>query len=136
MEISTERWTLSEPFFPKSGHFLWLSKKGRGGLTPPPCCCTPERWSIKKLFLKILQYSQKNTYAGGLGLTLYQKRLQHRCFPENIATSLRATFSQNNYVTASGRWIWKHFLVVTNLSFARRISKQKLWKAFFLIAIS
>ena len=35
MEISTHGWTLSGPFFPKSGDFLWFLKKG-GGDPPPP----------------------------------------------------------------------------------------------------
>ena len=38
------------------------------------------------VFLKISQYSQKNT---GVGVS---KKLLHRCFPVNIANFLRATF--------------------------------------------
>ena len=43
----------------------------------------------KKVFLKILQNSQQNTW----GLQLYQKkRLWHRCFPMNLTKFLRTTF--------------------------------------------
>ena len=36
MENVTQGWTQSGRFFPKSGHFFWLSKQGGGGLPPPP----------------------------------------------------------------------------------------------------
>ena len=51
MEILTHGWTLSGPFFPKSGNFLWFLKKGGGDPAPSPCYA-PERRSIKKVVLK------------------------------------------------------------------------------------
>ena len=52
MEILTQRWTLSGPFFPKIRALFMIFKKGRGGLSPSPPFCTPERRSIKKVALK------------------------------------------------------------------------------------
>ena len=57
------------------------------------------RCSVKKVFLKISQKSQENTCVGVSfnkisGLNAYNfitKRLQHRCFPVNIAKFLRTT---------------------------------------------
>ena len=58
---------------------------------------------LKKVFLKILQNSQKNTCARvsfliklqALRLQFFKKRLWHRCFPATFAKFLRATFLQN-----------------------------------------
>ena len=62
------------------------------------------RSSIKKLFLKISQYSQKkhlcwslllNKNAGLLSWNFIKKRLQNRFFPVNIAKFLRAAVLEN-----------------------------------------
>ena len=53
--------------------------------------------SVKKVFLKVLQYSQKNTCVESLfnnvaslkTCNFIKKRLQHKCFPVNSATFLR-----------------------------------------------
>ena len=52
------------------------------------------RCSVKKVFLKILQNSQENTYARvffliELEATLLKKRLWHMCFPANFTIFLR-----------------------------------------------
>ena len=45
-----------------------------------------QRCVIIKIFFKISQYSQENTCVGGLqGCNFIEKRLQHSCFPVNIA---------------------------------------------------
>ena len=59
-----------------------------------------QRCSVKKVFLKISQYSQDKTCPGvsflsklqAWGLQLYWKRLSHRCFPMNFAIFLRTPF--------------------------------------------
>ena len=43
--------------------------------------------SEKKLFFKISQYSQENTYVQACDFI--KKRLQHKCFPANIVTFLK-----------------------------------------------
>ena len=48
----------------------------------------------KKLLLKILQYSQENTY---VGVSFIKRRLQHRWFPVNIAKCLRTPILMNSY---------------------------------------
>ena len=52
---------------------------------------------MKKMFLKILQYSRENTCVGvSEGLQLYLKKtLQHECFPVNIAKFLRTAIFEN-----------------------------------------
>ena len=60
----------------------------------------------RKVFLKLAQYSQENTYVGvffnkaaGLRDCNYiKKRLQNRCFPVKIAKFLRRACSQNTAV--------------------------------------
>ena len=47
---------------------------------------------FKKVFLKILQYLEENTCVGLKACNFIKKRLQHKCFPENIAKFLRTTF--------------------------------------------
>ena len=55
------------------------------------------------MFLKIPQFSKENTYVGGFfnkvaGLqvpSFMKKRLQHRCFPENITKFLRTPIFKN-----------------------------------------
>ena len=59
------------------------------------------RCSIKKLFLKIPQYSPKNNYVGimfkGLqACNFIKERLQHRCFHVNIVKFLRAPFKNTH----------------------------------------
>ena len=57
----------------------------------------------KEVLLKILQYLQENTCVGVFlkqvtGLQVYnfiKKRLQHRCFPVNIAKFLRTPILKN-----------------------------------------
>ena len=51
---------------------------------------------MKKLFLKISQYSQENTCFGA-DLQLIKKRLQHRCFSVNSAIFLRKPILKNIY---------------------------------------
>ena len=55
-----------------------------------------QRCTIKKLFFKILQYSQENSCARPSGLQL--QRLQHRYFPANIAITkfLKTSILKNN----------------------------------------
>ena len=56
------------------------------------------RCSIKKLFLKILQYSQENNCVGVSGLkacNFIKKRLETRYFPMNIVKFLRASILKN-----------------------------------------
>ena len=58
------------------------------------------RYSLKQVFLKISQYSQENGYTGvsfnkvaGLkACNFIKKILQYRCFPVNVAKTLRAVF--------------------------------------------
>ena len=63
---------------------------------------------FKKVFLKIFRHSQKNTCVGvsfsGLNVrNLIKKRLQHRCFPMNIAKFLKtALFYRTHPVATSG----------------------------------
>ena len=62
------------------------------------------RCSVKNVFLKISQYSKKNTCVGvffnkvaGLKTCNFiKKRLQHSCFPVIIAKFLRTSISKNN----------------------------------------
>ena len=130
MENLTQRLTLSGLFFPTIRALFMSFKKeqGRTSSIPPPLLRT---WKMvyKNVVLK------KFEILNALGLQRYWKRLQNRCFPVNIAKSIRTPFLQNNGWT-SVSWILKHFLVVTKLVFARRISKQWLWKEFIAIAIS
>ena len=66
-----------------------------------------QRCSIKKLFLKILQYSQENTCVG-VSLITFQdeipantfKRLQHRCVPVSIAKILRTPIFEESLKAA------------------------------------
>ena len=61
--------------------------------------------SAKKLFFKILQYSKKTAVLQSrlflintdfrAAATLIKKRLQHRCFPANIAKFLRTAILKN-----------------------------------------
>ena len=62
-------------------------------------------YSMKKLFLKILQYSQKNTCVrvffnenpGLQSCNFIKERLQHRCFSVNIAKFLRIPILKEIY---------------------------------------
>ena len=58
---------------------LWHSKAVTGGVLQ------------KKLLLKISQDSEENTFVG----VFINERLQHRCFPVNIANFLRAPILKN-----------------------------------------
>ena len=91
----------------------------------------------KKVFLKISQNSQGNTCVGvsffnkvaGLSLvTLLKKRLQHRCFPMNLAKFLRTPFSQN----AFGRLlldVWKFNIDNLKVSFLLiRLWRSQIWR--------
>ena len=60
------------------------------------------RCSLKKLFIIILQYSQENTCVGGIpslikikAYNFIKKRLQRRCFLDNIAKFLRTSILKN-----------------------------------------
>ena len=56
-----------------------------------------QRYSVKKVFLKISQISQENTWIGVFfdkvevlqSASFLRKRLQHKCFPVNFAKLLR-----------------------------------------------
>ena len=50
---------------------------------------------MKKMFLKIMQYSQENTCVRVSESTLLKKRLWHKDFPVNFARFLRAHILQN-----------------------------------------
>ena len=60
------------------------------------------------LFLNILQYSQEKTcirvsffkVAGLKAINFIKKRLQHRCFPVNIAEFLRTPILKNIWTAA------------------------------------
>ena len=55
---------------------------------------------MKKLFLNKWQYSQEDTYAGVFFNKidgLIRKRLQHRCFPMNIAKFSKIPIFMNTY---------------------------------------
>ena len=54
-----------------------------------------QRWSLKKVFLKISQNSQENTFARVSPATLLKKRLWRRCFPVNFVEFLRTLFLYN-----------------------------------------
>ena len=93
--------------------------------------------SMKKLFFKILQYSQKNTYVlvffykveAVTTPNFIRKTLQPMCFSMTFYNILKNTFFIEHLPTTTpGKWIWKHFLVVTNLFFARRVTKQLIWR--------
>ena len=60
-----------------------------------------QRFSVKRVFLKILQNSLENTFgvsfllkllAQHLHFYLFKKVLRHRCFPVNFAKFLKALF--------------------------------------------
>ena len=53
-----------------------------------------------------------NTVAGLQACKLIKKKLQHRCFPENIAKFLRTAFLQNNY----GGYFRYHFVMTQKMS--------------------
>ena len=91
------------------------------------------RWSIKKLFSKISQYSQENTCVGISFLikmlwdvhscSFIKKRLQHLCFPVNIAKFLRAPVLKNIC-----EWLFEHFPTWTN-KITSNIDRK--WKRYF-----
>ena len=65
-----------------------------------------QRYSIKKLFFKISQYSQKAPVLGSLFNNFIKKRLQHRCFSVSIAKFLRTPILKKicERKAASGVW--------------------------------
>ena len=65
-------------------------------------------WSAKKMFLKILQYSQENTYVG----VFFNKVAGLQVF----------------YRAPPGDYFSKHSRVMTKLFFVRRITKQLHWR--------
>ena len=86
------------------------------------------RCSVKKVFLKISQNSQKNTcarvsfliklqaIAGVLrrSATLLKKRLWHRCFPVNFAKFSRTPFFRKQ---AASIYFFLHFLYISSIHF-------------------
>ena len=68
-----------------------------------------QKCSIIKMFLKYSQYSQENTCVGvffnkvaGLRLAnVLKKRLQHRCFPVNVAELFKNTYFEEHLRTAA-----------------------------------
>ena len=86
-----------------------------------------QSWSIKKLFSKIWQWSQEYTYVG--------VSFNHDCnfVKRNSNTGVFLWILRNFeehifYRTSPGDCFWKHSWVVTNLSVARIITKQLLWR--------
>ena len=67
-----------------------------------------QSWSAKKMFLKILQYSQENTYVG----VFFNKVAGLQVF----------------YRAPPGDYFSKHSRVMTKLFFVRRITKQLHWR--------
>ena len=62
------------------------------------------RWSsIKKLFLKISQYSQENTSktVGLMAFNFIKKRLQLRCFYVNIEKFFKTTYFEEHLRTTA-----------------------------------
>ena len=58
------------------------------------------KWSIKMVFLTVLQNSQENIYVGVsikivAGYWLIKKKLRHRCFPVNYEKFLRTPILKN-----------------------------------------
>ena len=107
---------ITEPFIEKMVSFWNSVKKFRR---------SHQRWSIKKLFLKIWQYSQENTYTG--------VSFNHdcHCIKRDSKTGVFLWILQNFeehlfYRTSPGDCFWKHSLVVTNLFFVRITTKQLL----------
>ena len=89
---------LQIPKFGKTVYTLWseiemMIKKVRRDRS------SRQRCSIKKLLIKISQYSQENTYvgfvAGLISCNFIKKRLQHKCFPASIVKFLRIAFLWN-----------------------------------------
>ena len=87
-----------------------------------------QRCSIKKLLLKILQYSQDNIcvgvsfnrVAGLYGCNVVKKRLQHSCFLVNIAKFFRTPILNNIYerlllklTLKIANYLWKFYCVKT-----------------------
>ena len=64
------------------------------------CRSSHRRFSIKKLFLKVLQCLQENTCVGSLFLikacNFVKERLQQSCFSANITKFLRAPFCRTS----------------------------------------
>ena len=110
-----------------------------------------KRCSVKKVFLEILQNSQKKTYARASfliklqawGLQLYQKkRLWHWCFLGNVAKFLRILFLiehlwwlllsivvhfiQKNYLKMLS-WILLVFKAVKGYLYMKAIWNSSLW---------
>ena len=89
------------------------------------------RCSVKKVFLKISQNSQKNTCArvsfliklqaiGGVlrtSATLLKKRFWHRCFPVNFAKFSRTPFFQKTPPVAASIYFLLHFLYISSIHF-------------------
>ena len=90
-----------------------------------------QRCSVRKAFLEILQNSQQNTCTRD-SITLFEKRLWHRCFRVNFAKFLRTPFlTEHFWETASGRikWIQSVHRVFPNLLICL-IYRQRLKRKF------
>ena len=86
------------------------------------------RCSIKKLFLKILQYSYENTVLYFQSCNFIKKRFQHRCFPVNIAKFFRAPVLKNIWERLFKRfptWIKKHNKQRMKWTFSQKKKKSK-----------
>ena len=55
------------------------------------------RCSVKKMFLKVLQNWQENTWSESRPATLVKKRLWHRYFPVNFTKFLRTPFLTKHF---------------------------------------
>ena len=90
------------------------------------------RSSIKMPFLKISKYSHNSNCVGvcfyikvqAFSTETLLKRLQHRCFPMNIAKFLRATILKNIC-----EWPFEHFATWGN-----NIASNRKWRRHFLSA--
>ena len=60
-------------------------------------CRSSHRSFVKKVLLKISQYSQKNPCVG----VFIKTRLQHRCLPVNIAKFLKNAYPRKHLQTAT-----------------------------------
>ena len=96
-----------------------------------------QRCSLKKVFWKISQNSQKNTCAGVSLIklqafrpaTLLKERLWHMCFPVNFAKFWRKSFLQN---TSGQLLLWLHALQwLLSLAWSKSQVRKMWWKLTF-----
>ena len=96
------------------------------------------RCSSKEVFLKISQYFQGNTCVGAsfnkvAGLEAYnfiKERLQHRCFPVNIANFLKTDF-----LTEHVRWLLLYWNYSIQSGLISDPAKHFWWSFFVKIVV-